>query len=307
MDPQTSRACFLKPQPASATLREPGRTLQQVKPTCAWIRMQHPEHHQAKDVVCLSVPGSTYSILQGSTQRCVSEHTVPAGLLGAKAIKALMAVRLDKRGLPNRKCGGATFDVPAAMTLRNAAGTDANTTRTRVRVMLPRAAVHIASNPGNSRTPGRHTGRVRSLPFPSEKHSSTISELSLRNVTCSSSSLSTLRSHDLPQKRPLSLVSILRGLLRPYQTCPPAGFPRCVHACAKFVPTLLLRKLHKPLPRKLKVSLLAQETCTPVERFARGQFEMAFCTSFPRSMLHWQTLRDKGQRSTEEISYERPR
>ena len=121
MDPQTSRACFLKPQPASATLREPGRTLQQVKPTCAWIRMQHPEHHQARVVVCLSVPGSTYSILQGSTQRCVSEHTVPAGLLGAKAIKALMAVRLDKRGLPNRKCGGATFDVPAAMTLRNAA------------------------------------------------------------------------------------------------------------------------------------------------------------------------------------------
>ena len=186
---------------------------------------QRLEHHQAKDVVCLSVPGSTYNILQGSTQRCESEHTVPARLLGAKAIKALMAVRLDRRGLLDRKCGNATFDLPAAMTLRNAAGTDENTTRTRVRVVLPRAAVHIASKPGNSWMPGRHTGRVRSLPFPSEMHSSTISELSLRDVTCSSSSLSTLRSHDLPQKRPLSLVSILQGLLRPYQTCPPARFP----------------------------------------------------------------------------------
>ena len=74
---------------------------------------QRPEHHQAKDVICLSVPGSTYSILQGSTQCCESEHTVPAGLLGATAIKALVAVRLDKRGVPHRKCDDATLEAPA--------------------------------------------------------------------------------------------------------------------------------------------------------------------------------------------------
>ena len=109
LDPQTSRACFLKPMHASSALREPGRALQQVKPTCAWIRMQQrPEHHQARVVICLSVPGSTYSILQGSTQCSESEHTVPAGLLGAKAIKALMAVRLHKPGLPDRKRCHAT-------------------------------------------------------------------------------------------------------------------------------------------------------------------------------------------------------
>ena len=73
---------------------------------------QRPEHHQAKDVVCLSVPGSTYSILQGSTQRSESEHTVPTGLLGAKSIKAVAAVRLDKRGLPDMK-SDATLEVPA--------------------------------------------------------------------------------------------------------------------------------------------------------------------------------------------------
>ena len=78
---------------------------------------QRPEHHQAKDVICLSVPGSTYSILQGSTQRSESEHTVLAGLLGAKAIKSLMAVRLDRQGLLDRKCGGATLDAPGAISL----------------------------------------------------------------------------------------------------------------------------------------------------------------------------------------------
>ena len=177
---------------------------------------QWPEHHQAKDVIWLSVPGSTYSILQGKTQRCVSEHTVPARLLGAKAIKALMAARLDKR---------ATFDVPAAMTLRNAAGTNENTTRTKVRVMLPCAEAHFASNPGNSWTPGRHTGRVCFLPFPREMHASMMPKLSAQDVAFSNASLSTLRSHDLPQKGPLSLVSIVQRLLRLYQHCPPAGLP----------------------------------------------------------------------------------
>ena len=113
LDPQTSRACFLKPMLASSTLREPDRALQWVKPTCACIRMQQrPEHHQAKDVICLSVPESTYCILQGSTQRCESEHIVPAGLLGAKSIKALVAARLYKEGPPDVKCGGATFNSP---------------------------------------------------------------------------------------------------------------------------------------------------------------------------------------------------
>ena len=36
------------------------------------------------------------SILQGSTWRCESEHTVPAGLLGPKEIRDLVAVRPDK-------------------------------------------------------------------------------------------------------------------------------------------------------------------------------------------------------------------
>ena len=78
---------------------------------------QRPKHHQAKDVICLSVPGSTYRILQGSAQRSESEHTVAAGLLGTKTIKALLAVRIDRRGLLDRKCGGATLDAPGAISL----------------------------------------------------------------------------------------------------------------------------------------------------------------------------------------------
>ena len=47
-----------------------------------------------------------------------------------------------------------------------------------------------------------------------EMHASMISELSLRDVTCSNSSLRTLSSPDLPEKRPLSQVSIVQGLRR---------------------------------------------------------------------------------------------
>ncbi len=63
---------------------------------CTIRTQQLSEHHQAKDVICLSVPGSTYRILHTSIQHCESENNFPARLLGVYITKALLAVRLDE-------------------------------------------------------------------------------------------------------------------------------------------------------------------------------------------------------------------
>ena len=59
------------------------------------------------------------SILQGSTWRCESEHAVPVGLLGTKAIRAVAAVRLNKQGLPDRNCDDETLQVLANISPRS--------------------------------------------------------------------------------------------------------------------------------------------------------------------------------------------
>ena len=106
----------------------------------------------------------------------------------------------------------------------------------------------------------RRTGRVCFLPFPPDMHASMMPKTFSAGCAFSNASLSTLRSPDLPQKRPLSLVSIVLGLLRLSLTCSPAGLPLqpfSLQACSRCVLTLWLRKLHKPLPRRLQVSSLA--------------------------------------------------
>ena len=71
----------------------------------------------------------------------------------------------------------------------------------------------------------RKTRRVGFLPFPPDMHASMMPKLSPQDVAFSNASLSTLRSPDTPEKRSLSLVSIVQTLLRLFQTGLQAGLP----------------------------------------------------------------------------------
>ena len=120
---------------------------------------QRLEHHQAKDVICLSVPGSTYSILQGSTQRSESEHTVPAGLLEAEA--------KPQNGCSPRQARPATGNAAVPQHERGF-----------------ESCCHVQGC--TLRVDTGHAYRTSSLsalsPFLPEMHASMISELSLWNV-----------------------------------------------------------------------------------------------------------------------------